>query len=64
MNAMRKCQIVSIIFCAALFCGCEDDGPDQDYNGNWSGNTSNGGSVTFTVSSDQVTACVVLQKPA
>jgi hypothetical protein len=42
---------------SAMLVGCDgggNDGPDMNYDGSWSGNTSGGGSVTFTVSGGQV----------
>jgi len=60
MNAIlnKLAATCLLITSVAVFTGCEgeDKGPDQDYNGNWRGRTSHGGSVTFTVSGDMVTA--------
>ena len=46
-----------LLLLAASLAGCGgDDGSDADYDGSWQGTTSHGGSVSFTVFADQVTA--------
>jgi hypothetical protein len=59
MKAMLNRLVFSLIMCGCITLGCSKsggDGDDLDYNGNWNGKTSNGGSVTFTVSENKVTA--------
>lgn len=60
MNPVLRRLVLLFVLCSCvgLFAGCEDDDeqPDQDYNGDWHGGTSHGGSVTFTVSGDMVTS--------
>jgi hypothetical protein len=49
--------VLPLMLCASVILpvGCEE-GPDEDYNGEWRGRTSNGGTVVFTVEGDEVTA--------
>ena len=60
MNSMLGRTLLLVVAAGSLqlFAGCEsqDKGPDQDYNANWKGRTSNGGTVSFTVGGDKVTA--------
>ena len=46
-----------LLLLAICFSGCGGDGGSEaDYDGTWQGTTSHGGSVSFTVFADQVTA--------
>jgi len=49
--------LTALLAALPLVCGCEgagSDGPDQDYNGTWTGSTSGGGELRFVVSGDKV----------
>ena len=58
--------VISIAVLSLLFSGCEGDesGPAEDYNGSWKGRTSEGGSVVFVVSGDQVTQLRIIDSRA
>jgi hypothetical protein len=59
---VKPAPFVLAIVCA-IACACSGDSPTapstSGYNGDWSGTTSQGRPVAFTVSSDRITAITV-----
>lgn len=62
MSTRQTIGILGLIICL-IFLGCDSDsptapstptGPSKNYNGNWKGSTSTGGSVRFKVADNMV----------